>query len=138
MVFGSLRSSGKPTIQRPLKETNAACQPRDIWWKARPLDNVVARAFDIFSKADNSLTNKHWGVQIGPYLYEVGKDIGGNGHLINNRLKAGQPEFWESTVPEISIGTTTFMDWEINSIGLFPCQYKILDIVLGANRSFFT
>lgn len=59
----------------------------------------------------------HWGLQIGPYLYELLTDEGFNGHLMNRRLVQDQPEFWESAVQDQVVGYTALTDREINSAG---------------------
>ncbi|KAL9620327.1 MAG: hypothetical protein Q9160_005126 [Pyrenula sp. 1 TL-2023] len=140
--YHSLRSSGTPTSQWPLEETNAVRKSRSIRWKARPLDSISGRIAAKFSGAQHPLTNMHWGVQIGPYLYEVGKDIGGNGHLINMRWKAGQAGYWKSKkFPGKFIGTTTLTDREINAMSLnaldnmrSPESYDQQDGIYSYNR----
>ena len=82
--------------------------------------------FRLFPKANESVNRHipktecmHWGLQIGPYLYELVTDEGSNGHLIWRRIYQLQPEFWQSDAPDRRIGSTCETDKQISEIGKY-------------------
>jgi hypothetical protein len=109
-------SAGPINMWRQI-ETNAERASRDIIWKARPLRGVRSIFTTVFSSAIDPIVNMHWGVQIGPYLYEVGSDKATSQHLIFRRISINQPEFWRSVVPDKVVGQTSLTDEEINACG---------------------
>lgn len=117
--FGSVFSEAKP--QLPLVETNPNGEWRPAFIKMRQMKGKTASIIRTLarttseSELEAAIMTAHWGLQVGPYLYEITTDRKKQKTLALARLTGAQ--IWESDVGEHFIGTTSSTDEEINYQG---------------------
>jgi len=102
---------------RPVTETSYQRKWRPVVLKVRPLDSGGPAGFALSASSavsfpELTIQTYHWGLQIGPYLWELIPD--GNGNLSYRHDMT-----WESTVGQGDLGQTRITDSEIEDIGMW-------------------
>ena len=104
----------RPLPQRKFKEYNKGRRPRPIIWKARNLGGVAGPIIRKVTRAPE-ITNKHWGVQIGDYLYEIHTDEGKKKYVFMQRRCGDQ--IWPHDVEPRILGWCSLTDDEVRICG---------------------
>lgn len=113
----------------PSWETNPNSHERAVIWKCRhlqgPTNTLVGLArrglcrigVQVELPVNTKITYMHWGLQIGPYLYELRKQ---GSVLASQRVHVDDAGFWASDVPNQEVGTTNMQDQELEALGRSP------------------
>jgi hypothetical protein len=135
--FASSSHGGSPYVQQqPLEETNSCpSREREVSLKIRRLNGGIVRkcvhgltlavAHWHFRKSGGGVAEAkaleaarslaHWGVQVGPYLWEAQADRGDEKTLSMQRLTGSQ--IWKADLGVDIVGKTRLSDHEIQRAG---------------------
>lgn len=99
-------------IEEVLVETNSERAKRPVYWVARGLQNVLGLPW--WSSYPEE-ANLHWGLRVGPYLWELAADKKNGGKIIKNCLPIA--EWWEPSLGPELVGCVTMTDTYIDYCG---------------------
>jgi len=100
-------------------ETNKERRSRDVVCRFRPLSSYKSVILK-FSNSGIRRANLHWAIQIGPYMYEVGKRPGDRGFMFKC-LHEGEAGFWSSKYKDDVLFSTRMTDEDIYIAGTSIC-----------------